>query len=109
MILISILSYLLVLLIGIGIGYILNKKKLETELQNTKSQLKNYQDTINDHIYKTQKIMDNIYSQFRELKKHSDLYSVHLNSQKLKTMISHDEQKNSEERFKDHMPDIDQK
>ena len=95
MIIFLIISYLLVLFIGIFIGYIFNNnnEKLKTELLKTKNQLSNYQHTINNHMNKTQIIMDNIYRKFNELKKHSELYNVIQsidNNKDIKSIISRD-------------------
>ena len=73
---------IIALVIGILIGYMLkgnNSGKLESELNETKKQLTHYQNTINEHVYKTHQIMENINLQFKELQKQSQEYSVKLN------------------------------
>ena len=70
------------LIIGIFISYLMkgnNNSKLISELNETKKQLGHYQNTINEHVYKTHEIMENINLQFQELQKQSHDYSVKLN------------------------------
>ena len=70
-------AFMLGLVIGLSVRK--NSKNLSTELEETKELLTHYQKTVNEHVYKTHEIMENIYQQFSELQKHSQDYSVKLN------------------------------
>lgn len=76
-----ILGVIAAFIIGLAIGLSVRKssKNLSNELDETKTLLTHYQNTINDHVHKTHEIMENIYQQFSELQKHSQEYSVKLN------------------------------
>lgn len=81
MLILLILGIIAAFVIGLSIGLSVRKSSnnLTTELDKTKKLLTHYQNTINEHVYKTHEIMENIYQQFSELKKHSQEYSVKLN------------------------------
>lgn len=81
MLILLILSITSAFIIGLIIGLSIRKssKSITNELEETKKLLTHYQNTINEHVYKTYEIIENIYQQFSELQKHSQSYTVKLN------------------------------
>ncbi|MBK2125676.1 ZapG family protein [Fangia hongkongensis] len=79
LILIAIVIFIVGLFVGMGIKKGANSA-VQKELEETKRQLSYYQDTVNQHVFKTQQIMENINQQFEELQQHSKDYSVKLNA-----------------------------
>ena len=88
-----IVAVIIAFIVGTLTGFYIKKDQSSTlkhELDESKKQLLNYQNTVNEHIYKTQQIMESINHQFDALQKHSQEYHVKLKLDASKTPIDHD-------------------
>ncbi|WP_119344583.1 ZapG family protein [Facilibium subflavum] len=81
MILALVLSIIGAFIVGFFIGFVMKKANtsVQQELDKAKEELAHYQTTINEHVYKTQEIMENIYQEFSKLQQHAQEYRVKLN------------------------------
>lgn len=82
MLVILILIAIVIFIVGLFVGMGIKKAQIQQYKRagRTKRQLSYYQDTVNQHVFKTQQIMENINQQFEELQQHSKDYSVKLNA-----------------------------